>query len=139
MKYTFEFIFIPQIINNGEMGFPGIYAFDCMESLENAFKMLIGKEGEGFPWNELNIIKFISKEFTYWFFNFPKPEREPEAIYGVVLKKDDSIYYYTLEKGQNDTYFFCKMERGKHILISELNGLCSENDFKKLVVDNVGI
>jgi hypothetical protein len=59
-----------------------------------------------FFWEELEIVKHLSKKGSYWFFHFPEPEREPEAIYGMVVQDENKEwFYYTLEMGR-DQFFF---------------------------------
>ena len=87
--------------------------------------------------DELSIVKFISRECTYWLFRFPKPERQPEAVYGMVVQRDfDLPVYYTLEMGMEDNYFFCKMDEGQHINIKMMEGLCSEEAFKEMALED---
>lgn len=138
MKYTFEFMFIPKLIANGEFAFPDFHDFDDMELLEDAFEEsgMIGDEP--FPWDELTIVKHISRKCTYWFFRFPKPDKEPEAVYGMVVKRDfDDPCYYTLEMGEGDSYFLCKMDEDTHQIIQLMEGLCTEDEFKEKVLADV--
>lgn len=137
MKYTFEYMFIPRMVENGDFAFPNYHDFDDMQSLEDAFENSGLADEEPFPWDELSIVKFISRECTYWLFRFPKPERQPEAMYGMVVQRTfDSPVYYTLEMGMGDNYFFCKMDEGQHINIKMIEGLCSEEVFKDMVLED---
>ena len=81
MKYTFEYMFIPLMVENGDFAFPNYHDFDDIQSLEDAFEDSGLAGEEPFPWDELSIVKYISRECTYWLFRFPKPERQPEAVY----------------------------------------------------------
>ena len=38
MKYTFEFMFIPEMLENGEFDNPEICAFNSIDSLEDEFE-----------------------------------------------------------------------------------------------------
>ena len=137
MKYTFEDMFIPQMVENGDFAFPNYHDFDDMQSLENAFEDSRLAGDESFPWDELSIVKFISRECTYWLFRFPKPERQPEAVYGMVVQRTfDSPVYYTLEMGMEDNYFFCKMDEGQHVNLKMIEGLCTEEAFKEMVLED---
>lgn len=135
MKYTFEFMFIPKLVANGDFAFPDYHDLDDMESLEVSFDEC-GMMGEGqFPWDELTIVKYISRKCTYWFLRFPKPDKEPEAIYGMVVKREfDVPLYYTLEMGNGDCYFLCKMDEDTHQVIQLVKELCTEDEFKELVL-----
>ena len=137
MKYTFEYMFIPQMVENGDFAFPNYHDFDDMQSLEDAFEDSGLAGDESFPWDELSIVKFISRECTYWLFRFPKPERQPEAVYGMVVQRTfDSPVYYILEMGMEDNYFFCKMDEGQHVNLKMIEGLCTEEAFKEMVLED---
>jgi hypothetical protein len=70
-------------------------------------------------------------------FRFPKPERQPEAVYGMVVQRTfDSPVYYTLEMGLDDNYFFCKMDCGQRFNIKMIEGLCSEEVFKDMALED---
>ena len=65
MKYTFEYMFIPLMVENGDFAFPNNHDFDEMQSLEDAFEDS-GLAGEDlFPWDELSIVKYISRECNW--------------------------------------------------------------------------
>jgi hypothetical protein len=71
-------------------------------------------------------------------FRFPKPERQPEAVYGMVVQRTfDSPIYYTLEMGMDDNYFFCKMGNGQRSNIKMIEKLCSEDVFKDMVLEDI--
>jgi hypothetical protein len=90
-----------------------------------------------FFWEELEIVKHLSKKGSYWFFHFPEPEREPEAIYGMVVQDENKEwYYYTLEMGR-DQFFFCQTKNGRHKLITSISGDCKEEMFKKMVFEHL--
>jgi hypothetical protein len=55
----------------------------------------------------------------------------------VVQRTFDSPIYYTLEMGMEDSYFLCKMDEGQHINIKMIDGLCSEDVFKDMVLEDV--
>ena len=38
MKYTFEYMFIPRLVENGDFAYPNCHDFDDMQSLEDAFE-----------------------------------------------------------------------------------------------------
>ena len=138
MKYTFEYMFIPKMVENGDFAFPNYHDFDEMQLLEGAFEDSGLTGEEPFPWDELSILKYISRECTYWLFRFPKPQHQPEAVYGMVVQRTfDSPIYYTLEMGMEDSYFLCKMDEGQHINIKMIDGLCSEDVFKDMVLEDV--
>ena len=81
MKYTFEFMFIQEMLENGEFDNPEICAFNGIDSLEDEFENFAPEVDDPFFWEELEIVKHLSKKGSYWFFHFPEPAREPEAIY----------------------------------------------------------
>lgn len=138
MKYTFEFMFIPRMVANGDFAYPNYHDFDDMQSLEDAFQGSGLAGDEPFPWDELSIVKYISKECTYWFFRFPKPDCQPEAVYGMVVQRTfDSPVYYTLEMGMENNYFFCKMDEVQHVNIKMIEGLCAEEVFKDMVLEDL--
>lgn len=134
MKYTFEYMFIPQLIENGDFAFPNYHDFDDMVSLKCALEEFGVRGDTPFSWDELTVVKYMSMQCTYWLFRFPKPEREPEAVYGMVVKSDvDEFSYYTLEMGDRGSYFFCKMKDGMHMLLEPMDGLCTQEEFKEKV------
>ena len=65
MKYTFEYMFIPQMIETGDFAFPNYHDFDDMQSLEDAFEDSGLAGEEPFPWDELSIVKYISRECNW--------------------------------------------------------------------------
>ena len=133
MKYTFEFMFIPEMLEDGEFDNPEICAFNGIDSLEDEFENFAPEVDDPFFWEELEIVKHLSKKGSYWFFHFPEPEREPEAIYGMVVQDENKEwYYYTLEMGR-DQFFFCQTKNGRHKLITSISGDCKEEMFKKMV------
>lgn len=137
MKYTFEYMFIPRMVENGDFAFPNYHDFDDMQLLEDAFEDSGLAGEEPFPWDDLSVVKFISKECTYWLFRFPKPERQPEAVYGMVVQRAfDLPVYYTLEMGMDDNYFFCKMDGMQHFNLKMMEGGCSEEAFKDMVLED---
>lgn len=137
MKYTFEYMFIPQMVENGDFAFPNYHDFDDMQSLEDAFEESGLAGEEPFPWDELSVVKFISRKCTYWLFRFPKPECQPEAVFGMVIQRSfDTPVYYTLEMGKEDCYFFCKMDGGERSNMKMIEELCSEEVFKNMALED---
>lgn len=57
---------------------------------------------EGFSWSELSIsIEDTDVGVVVIFFTFPKPQKEPEALYGAIVADrfmGDTLSYYTFEK-----------------------------------------
>ena len=51
MKYTFEYMFIPQMVENGDFAFPNYHDFDDMQSWEDAFEDSGLAGEEPFPWD----------------------------------------------------------------------------------------
>ena len=137
MKYTFEFMFIPEMMEEGDFDNSGISVFNDIYSLEDEFEDFAPGVDDPFFWEELKIMKYISKYETYWFFHFPEPERVPEAVYGMVVKdENEEWFYFTLEKGQ-ENLFFCKMKNGIHNLITSVSADCTEEMFKKMVFEHL--
>ena len=62
----------------------------------------MGMVPEGFTWNEFSIkVEKIDDRYSAIFYTFPKPTKEPEALYGafVIDHAAQNIGYYTLERG----------------------------------------
>ena len=58
-------MFIPQMIETGDFAFPNYHDFDDMQSLEDAFEDSGLAGEEPFPWDELSIVKYISRECNW--------------------------------------------------------------------------
>ena len=56
---------------------------------------------EGFSWDEFSVrLESFGDDFLIIFYEFPKPRKEPEALYGAIIfdRRWSTLAYYTLEK-----------------------------------------
>ena len=92
-------------------------------------------------WNAVSVTYYTTLKVKSVFYEFPLPIEEPQAYYGMAVKrKDQPLVYYTLEMGSGDIpLFFCKVSeiRGQrmHSLIAPYEGELSARAFIKHVLD----
>lgn len=137
MNYTFEYIFIPQILsNNGDdFALDTVRVFDDFDSLQITFETEFELEDrKPFDWNSLHITKYISKKLSYWLFNFPPRVGTVDAVFGIIIQYADTPpMYFTLENSPNGRYVLGMVDVNKHRNLCEVVELLNENEFKDLV------
>ena len=120
MNYTFEYIFIPHVVNNSnndEMALDNCNMFDTFEFVQLYFSTEYPEDEEHFDWENFSIRKEISKDKTYWFLRFPSPQKEPEAKWGLIIKKEEEPFcYFTFESCQDGRFALCSYKDGVHRL-----------------------
>lgn len=120
MNYTFEHLFIPQIVNNSNKDDFYLYSveiFDEFEFTEGCFGENFPKEKSHFDWKSFSICKEINQKLTYWLLRFPEPQKEPEAKWGLIIKKENKPYrYFTLELSENGHFVLCSNDGSTHKL-----------------------
>lgn len=101
-KYDFEFDVIKQsfhfTMKNDKFGIGILGDKEYFMTLTRK----MGLEPDGFTWDEFSIeVERINDRYASIFYTFPKPTKEPEAIYGafIVDNTAKNIGYYTLERG----------------------------------------
>ena len=120
MNYTFEFVFIPSVVDNSnkdDITLDTCEIFDNFDLIECYFESNFPNESEDFNWNDLSIHKEINKKQMYWLMRFPSPQKEPEAKWGLIVKKADGPYrYITFELCHNGRFALCSFNNGRHML-----------------------
>ncbi len=118
MNYTFEYMFIPQLVNNSnkdDFELDSLEVLDDFEFVEGAFEDRFPKESAKFDWKSLHITKEMSADVTYWLLHFPEPQKEQEAKWGLVLKKNNKPYvYYIFEKCEDGKFAIGSFKDGSH-------------------------
>lgn len=101
-KYAFEFDVIKQsfqfAMSNDKFGIGILGDKEYFMTLTRK----MGLEPDGFTWEEFSIeVERINDRYASIFYTFPKPTKEPEAIYGafIIDRTAKNIGYYTLERG----------------------------------------
>lgn len=139
MNYTFEYVFIPQILANygDDFALDTVRVFDDFNSLQIIFETEFDLEGrKPIDWDSLYITKFISKELSYWLFNFPPQVGAVDAVFGIVIQyADKPPVYFTLENSPNGKYVLGMVDVNKHRNLCEIQERLDEIGFKDLVFD----
>lgn len=98
----------------------------------------MGLHIEGFSWNDLSIsIENIDDDFIAIFYVFPKPRKEPEALYGAVLfdRSWETLTYYTLEMcSHQGRWALGKNTSERHALIGMYDMEPTKENFLKMIV-----
>ena len=119
MTYTFEYLFLPKIINNSnqsDFSLESTILLDSLESLHISFSQHYPHQSAHFDWAHFSIRKEMKEGLEYWLLTFPEPQTEPEALWGIVVHYEDQPYqYYTFERGSGNKYYFCQLLDGRHI------------------------
>ena len=138
MNYTFEYFFIPMIVDNSnkdDYSFDDATLFDSFDSVELFFSEQYPSQSEKFDWEHLCIRKEMKSDVEYWFFTFPEPQSEPEARWGIIVHYNDQPYkYYTFEQGDNDLFFFCQVNNKQHQNYGSHSKEFSEKQFIELAL-----
>lgn len=137
MNYTFEFMFMPRIIDSfNSRPNPQTACLDSVGKLHLNFFKYDHMASARFDWSHFSVRKHAEKDVDYWFFTFPAPQKEPEAKWGIVVHYHGKFYhYYTFEKGNEDNYFFCQLERGRHENRGSYSQEFTEEKFISLALD----
>lgn len=141
MNYIFEYIFIPQIVANygNDWALNSVNMFDDFNSVKITFEteFEVGDRSP-FDWDNLSITKYISKELSYWLFNFPSQVGAVDAIFGIIVQYlDKPPIYFTLENDLNGKYFLGMVNVDKHLSLCHFSERLDENEFKNLVFDTL--
>lgn len=96
---------------------------------------------EGFSWNDLSIsIEDTGIGVVVIFFTFPKPQKEPEALYGAIVADrfmDDALSYYTLEKCTHPgRWALGRNTSERHELMGMFDIEPSKSNFINLIISN---
>ena len=92
-------------------------------------------------WESVSVTYYTTLKVKSVFFEFPLPICEPQAYYGMAIKrKGEPLVYYTLEMGSEEIpYFFCKVSEigghRMHSLIAPYKGELSAQAFIKHVLE----
>ena len=128
MTYTFEYIFLPTIVENTDLGEcfeDNVMVLDNFETVYLSFTQLYPQSGDEFDWTQLRIRKEMTQELEYWLLTFPTPDREPLAKWGVVVQPDGGTpHYFTFEKASHGKYVFGGFDGKMHLNF----GLYNEED-----------
>ena len=139
MTYTFEYLFIPKIVDNSnrkEFSIESSVLLDAMESLHLCFSEYYPQQSALFDWAHFSIRKEMEIDLEYWLLSFPEPQTEPEARWGIIVHYKDQPYkYYTFEKGNNDKYFFCQIKDTQHRSCGSYPMELSEEKFIHLALE----
>lgn len=107
---------------------------------EGYFRELCDKMGlvpDGFEWDDFYISVERYDDITLFFYGFPIPQREPEAIYGALMidLNNKSLKYYTLEMCRNSGLWALGLNsKGQHSLMGMYNMEPTKENFLKLIV-----
>ena len=118
MNYTFEQIFIPQIVSNSnkdEFELDSVEIFDDFEFTEGCFGDRFPKEGDRFDWESFSIRKEMTSKLTYWLLRFPEPKKATEAKWGLIVKKEGRPFkYFTFEQSADGRMALCSNDGATH-------------------------
>ena len=102
---------------------------------------------EGFSWNELSIkVENLDDDFITIIYTFPKPRKEPEALYGAILfdRCWETLTYYTLEMcSHQGRWALGRNTSEQHALMGMYDMEPTKENFLKMIVprrtDNVTV
>lgn len=104
-RYALEFDYMLQSLdfsmNDKKTGLPLMANKDYFVTLYRK----MGLVPDGFGWDEFSIeIVNLDENHPAIIYTFPKPQKEPEAIYGAIVidHQDKTVDYFTLEKGRTE-------------------------------------
>lgn len=139
MNYTFEYLFIPQIVansNNDDFDIDSVEIFDDFEFIEGCFEEKFPKEANRFDWKNFSLCKEMNCKLTYWLLRFPEPQKDNEAKWGIILKKDNKPFsYFILEKSESDKLALCSFNNDVRSCHKMLDGDISVEKFIEEALD----
>lgn len=139
MRYTFEHMFIPKIVENSnkeDLELDSVEIFDDFDFVGGCFSEYYPKEEKQFDWKNFSITKEMNYDVQYWVLSFPEPADAPEAKWGMIVKKENKPYrYFTFELAEDDKMALCTFEKGTHKLIATYPKETSKDEFVKLVLE----
>lgn len=98
----------------------------------------LGLRVKGFTWDELLItVENLEDDYIALFFVFPKPKKEPEALYGAILfnRRWSTLTYYTLEKCSHPgRWALGKNTSDLHALMGMYDMEPTKENFLKMIV-----
>jgi hypothetical protein len=136
-QYYLEFRVIPAYL------FDQLPWYDPDEKLRltNINELMDSDKGLVIDWETVSVTYYTTLEVKSVFYEFPLPIEEPQAYYGMAVKrKGQPLVYYTLEMGSGDIpLFFCKVSeiegQRMHSLIAPYEGELSAQAFIQHVLD----
>lgn len=138
MIYSLEYFFIPSVVeksNLDEFDEGGAIVLDAMDSFKLAFSLEFPEQARQFNWDDLCIIKKMTTKYEYWFLQFPLPEVEPNALWGMVVHYNDRPYqYFTFELTSKGNYALCSMTPMGHINYGIYDSDTKPDKFVELVM-----
>ena len=139
MRYTFEHLFIPRIVDNSnkeDFELDSVEIFDDFEFVGGCFSEYYPKEEKQFCWKDFSITKQMNYDVQYWVLSFPEPQSASEAKWGMIIKRENKPFiYFTLEMTEDDSLAFCCYDKGGHKVIENYPKETTKEDFVKLVLD----
>lgn len=107
----------------------------------------LGLHVEGFSWDEFSItVEDLGDDFVAIFYTFPKPKKEPEALYGALLfdRCWEALTYYTLEMCSHKGLWALGRNTSEcHSLIGMYDMEPTKENFLKMIVprgtDNITV
>ena len=136
-QYVLEFMKIPAYL------FDQLPSYDPDEKLRltNINDLMESDKDLVIDWEAVSVTYYTTLEVKSVFYEFPLPIEEPQAYYGMAVKrKDQPLVYYTLEMAsEGRPPFFCKISEvgghRTHSLIAPYEGELSAQAFIKHVLD----
>lgn len=100
-RYTLAYQFIPMSIDFAKEDIGVRLPIMAEKDYHIRLSQKLGLNIEGFTWDEFSVsVEDPGDGFIVIFFIFPKPQKEPEALYGAIVldRMWSTLEYYTLEK-----------------------------------------
>lgn len=134
-KYDFEYKIVTECLEFAMKGKMGILTD------KNYFTTLCAKmklQPEGFSWDDFIVeTKKLEDDFIVIIYHYPKPTKEPEALYGAILVDNywGRVTYYTLEMCNHKGRWALGInESGGHSLVGLYDIEPTIQNFLKLIV-----
>lgn len=100
----------------------------------------LGLQIEGFSWSDFSVeVKDTGVGVVFIFFTFPKPLKEPEALYGAIMidQITDDVSYYTLEKcSHSGRWALGKNSSEHHDLMGMFDIEPTKDNFINIIISN---
>lgn len=119
--YEFQFFLIQFLCNSDLIGL--IKKKDIIRELD--------KKNILYNYDSFEITNRLD-DIPYSFIHFKNKIMPPCAKYIITMDNENKTIY-TLEVGDNDDYFFCLLNNGKHFVIEHINHIISVEDFTQKI------
>ena len=139
MNHTFEYLFIPQMVENSnkhEILIDDAELFDSFGAIYTGFENIYPDKADKLDWENLIITKRITEELEYWLIEFPEPKKEDEAIMGIIVHYEEKQYrYFTLRTTADDKYVIENVKNKNQTVCETKDSRPTEKEFTDIALE----